>query len=176
MSAPGQSNIILAVDPSLRGTGYAVVRVNANGGGKPACLEYGVVRMERKVSVSACLLEIHRRLSESIGRHQPGLLAIESTIYVQSHRTAIILGAARGVALLAAAQHGMEVEEFAPRKVKLAVVGKGAADKQQVAFMVRALFGLEETPPPDAADALAIALTCSQAGLTRKMKGTSSHA
>jgi len=174
---PGNDNIILAIDPSLRGTGYAMVRINSSDGGrKPVCLEYGVVRLERKLLVPACLLEIHRRLTESIDRHQPGFLAIESTIYVQSHRTAIVLGAARGVALLAAAQHGLEVEEFAPRKVKLAVVGRGAADKQQVAFMVRALFGLEETPPPDAADALAIALTCSQSRLIRNMKKSSSHA
>ena len=68
------------------------------------------------------------------------------------------LGAARGAAILAAAEHGLEIYEYAPKRVKQAVVGRGAADKQQVAFMMRALLGLTETPEPDAADALAIGL------------------
>ena len=76
-------------------------------------------------------------------RHCRLLLII---IYVQSHRTAISMGAARAAALIAAADHGLPVFEYAPKKVKQAVVGKGAADKQQVAFMVRALLGLDETP------------------------------
>ena len=78
---------------------------------------------------------------------------------MQSHRTAITLGAARGAAILAAAERGIPVFEYSPREVKQAVVGRGGAEKTQVAFMVRALLGLTETPPPDAADALAIGLT-----------------
>ena len=77
---------------------------------------------------------------------------------MQSYKTAITLGAARGAAILAAAEHGMEVFEYAPRRVKQAVVGNGGAAKQQVAFMMRALLGLTETPDPDAADALAIGM------------------
>ena len=84
-------------------------------------------------------------------------MAVEGIIFVQSHRTAISMGAARAAALIAAADHGLPVYEYAPRKIKQAVVGKGAADKEQVAFMVRALLGLSENPPHDAADALAIA-------------------
>jgi crossover junction endodeoxyribonuclease RuvC len=80
-------------------------------------------------------------------------------IYVQNVRTAIIMGSARGAALIVAATHGLEVHEYAPRLVKQAVVGRGGAQKDQVAFMIRALLGLKETPPPDAADALAIGLT-----------------
>jgi crossover junction endodeoxyribonuclease RuvC len=80
-------------------------------------------------------------------------------IYVQSYATAIVLGAARGVAVLAAAQAGLSIHEYPPKRVKQAVVGKGAAAKEQVAFMVRALLGLTETPPSDAADAIAIGLT-----------------
>jgi crossover junction endodeoxyribonuclease RuvC len=80
-------------------------------------------------------------------------------IYVQSYKTAIILGAARGAAILAAAENGLPVFEYPPRRVKQSTVGHGAAGKNQVAFMVRALLGLTETPEADAADALAIALT-----------------
>ena len=74
------------------------------------------------------------------------------------------MGAARAAALIAAADHGLKIYEYAPRKVKMAVVGKGTADKEQVAFMVRSLLKLNETPPADAADALAIAMAHLQAG------------
>jgi len=80
-------------------------------------------------------------------------------IYVQSFPTAIILGAARGVAVLASAQKGLSIHEYPPKRVKQAVVGRGAATKDQVAFMIRALLGLTETPSNDAADAMAIGLT-----------------
>jgi crossover junction endodeoxyribonuclease RuvC len=94
---------------------------------------------------------------------KPDEVAVEGIIYVQSHQTAISMGAARAAALIAAADHGLAIYEYAPRKIKMAVVGRGTADKSQVAFMVRALLGLAETPPPDAADALAIALAHLQA-------------
>src|SRR5581483_11012167 len=80
-------------------------------------------------------------------------------IYVQSYKTAIVLGAARGAAILAAAENGLPVFEYSPRRIKQSTVGRGSAGKNQVAFMVRALLGLTETPDADAADALAIALT-----------------
>ena len=79
--------------------------------------------------------------------------------YVQSYKTAILLGAARGAAILAAAENGLPVFEYAPTRIKQATVGRGGAGKNQVAFMVRALLGLTETPGADAADALAIGLT-----------------
>jgi crossover junction endodeoxyribonuclease RuvC len=78
---------------------------------------------------------------------------------VQSYKTAIVLGAARGAAILAAAENGLPVFEYSPRRIKQSTVGRGAAGKNQIAFMVRALLGLTETPDADAADALAIALT-----------------
>ncbi len=90
-------------------------------------------------------------------------MAIEAIIYVQSHRTAIIMGAARGAAILAAAECGLPIYEYAPRKVKQAVVGRGGATKNQVAFMIRAMLGLTETPPEDAADAIAVGLSHFQA-------------
>ena len=147
---------ILAVDPSLRGTGYAVLEEQ---GSRTRCLQYGVVHNPATLSQEGCLLAIHETLSLSIATFQPSALAIEKVIYVQSFATAIILGSARGVAVLAAAQKGLSIHEYPPKRVKQAVVGSGAAAKNQVAFMIRALLGLTETPPSDAADAIAIGLT-----------------
>jgi crossover junction endodeoxyribonuclease RuvC len=109
--------------------------------------------------MSSCLVAIHDRLAELIHAHEPDCCALESVIYVQSYRTAITLGAARGSAIMTAAERGLPVFEYAPKRVKQATVGNGSADKTQVAFMVRALLGLTETPVADAADALAIGLT-----------------
>ena len=99
------------------------------------------------------------RLAELIQTHEPDCCALESVIYVQSYKTAIVLGAARGAAILAAAERGLPVFEYAPTRIKQATVGRGTADKTQVAFMIRALLGLTTTPGPDEADALAIGLT-----------------
>lgn len=147
---------VLAVDPSLRGTGYAVLE---SSNGKIRALAWGVVSNPPKLSAHLCLLEIHENLSRIAAAHCPTAFAIEGVIYVQNVRTAIILGSARGAALLVAAGHGLAVHEYAPRLVKQAIVGRGGAQKDQVAFMIRAMLGLTETPPPDAADALAIGVT-----------------
>lgn len=151
-----QTERVLAVDPSLRGTGFAVLE---SAGGKIRALTYGVVVNPPKLSAHYCLKEIHTALENVARTHQPTTFAIEGVIYVQNVRTAIIMGSARGAALLVAAQHGLDVHEYAPRLVKQAVVGRGSAQKDQVAFMIRAILGLTETPPADAADALAIGLT-----------------
>src|SRR6266481_5208089 len=111
------------------------------------------------VSLRKTGVAIVDRLIELIREHTPDCCALESVIYVQSHKTAILLGAARGAAILAAAENGLPVFEYPPTRIKQATVGRGAAGKNQVAFMVRALLGLTETPDADAADALAIALT-----------------
>jgi crossover junction endodeoxyribonuclease RuvC len=148
---------ILSVDPSLRGTGFAVLE--GRDGKVSRVLEYGVIKNVASLRQSSCLICINDRLAEVIHRWEPTEAALEGVIFVQSFRTAITLGAARGAAILAAAQRGLQVYEYAPRRVKQAVVGNGAAQKEQVAFMVRALLKLTETPPPDAADALAIGIT-----------------
>lgn len=148
---------ILAIDPAVRKTGYAVLEAGPQGA--PRSIKYGVITNHPKLSQSQCLATIHEQLAQVIRTHSPAACAIEGVIYVQSHRTAISLGAARGAALVAAGEAGLTVYEYAPRLVKQAVVGRGAADKTQVAFMVRVLLRLQETPPPDAADALAIGIT-----------------
>ena len=151
---------VLAIDPSLRSTGFAVLE-KANG--KVRSIEYGLIRNRPELPHSSCLVAIHDQLAALIHRHEPDAAAIESTIFVQSYKTAITLGAVRGAAIVAVAQRGVPLYEYAPRRVKQAVVGKGAAAKQQVGFMIRAILGLTENPPPDAADALAIGLAHFQA-------------
>src|SRR5947209_11763788 len=147
---------VLAIDASLRNSGVAIVEAN---GSKARALYFGVIHNANPVKSSSCLVAIHDRLAELIHQHEPDCCALESVIYVQSYKTAIILGAARGAAILAAAEMGLPVFEYAPNRIKQATVGTGAAGKNQVAFMVRALLGLTETPDADAADALAIGLT-----------------
>src|ERR1700719_4545945 len=147
---------VLAIDASLRNTGVAIVDGNS---GKANALYYGIIHNRNSLPSSSCLVAIRDRLIELIREHTPDCCALESVIYVQSHKTAILLGAARGAAILAAAEKGLPVFEYPPTRIKQATVGRGGAGKNQVAFMVRALLGLTETPDPDAADALAIALT-----------------
>jgi crossover junction endodeoxyribonuclease RuvC len=147
---------VLAIDASLRNTGVAIIDA---AGGKARALYFDVIHNKNTVRSSSCLVAIHDRLAELIRTHEPDCCALESVIYVQSYKTAIILGAARGAAILAAAERGLPVFEYAPKRIKQATVGRGSADKGQVAFMIRALLGLTTTPGPDEADALAIGLT-----------------
>lgn len=147
---------VLAIDPSLRGTGFAILEKE---GTKVRAVTYGTIKNPASLLPSGCLVAIHERVIDLIREHRPECAAFEGVIFVQSHRVAITLGAARGAALLAAASHGLPIFEYAPKRVKQSVVGQGAAQKGQVGFMVRALLGLTETPAADAADALAIGLT-----------------
>lgn len=151
---------VLAVDPALRNTGYALLEQE---GKTIRTLGYGVIQNPAKLLPSGCLVAIHEKLMELIEQFRPTECAVESTIYVQSFRTAITLGTVRGVVLLAAAKHGLPIYDYAPREVKQAAVGRGAAGKEQVAFMMRSMLRLRETPPADAADALAVAMTHLQA-------------
>ncbi|MCF7787462.1 MAG: crossover junction endodeoxyribonuclease RuvC [Prosthecobacter sp.] len=147
---------VLAIDPALRKTGWAVVE---SAGGVVRAIEWGVIQNKPALLPSGCLVAIRAGLNEVITRHAPTVCAIESTIFVQSYKTAIVLGTARGACLIAAAEHGLPIYEYAPREIKQAAVGRGAAQKDQVAFMVRAQLHLRETPEADAADALAAAIT-----------------
>jgi crossover junction endodeoxyribonuclease RuvC len=152
---------VLSIDPALRNTGYAVLEGH---GPETRALTFGVIRNPPALRQSQCLVGIREGLDAVIREFRPEACAVEGVIFVQSLRTAITLGAARGAALLAAAEHGLEIFEYAPRRVKQAVVGRGGARKEQVAFMIRALLQLTATPPPDAADALAIGMTHLQNG------------
>ena len=145
---------ILGIDPGSRATGFAVIE---SAGNRTNVLEYGVIRTPAKEGLPARIRRLHDALAEVIERHRPGEAAIEEVFTAHNVRSALVLGQARGALLLAASRR-CEVHEYSARAVKKAVVGYGQADKQQVATMVRALLTLRETPPLDAADALAIAL------------------
>jgi len=160
MATPAPPLLILGVDPSLRGTGYGVIAYSAQG---TRTLCFGTIKVPAKLRHSQALAQIHAELSAVITKFQPSVMAVEGVIYAQNYKTAITMGAARGASLLAAAQAGLEIIEYAPKRVKAAATGRGGAQKQQVAFMVRAQLGLTETPEPDAADALAVAMTHAQA-------------
>lgn len=132
--------------------------IDANNG-QARAIYFGTIHNPTTLRSSSCLVAIRDRLSQLIREHEPDCCALESVIYVQSYKTAILLGAARGAAILAAAENGLPIFEYPPRRIKQATVGRGGAGKNQVAFMVRALLGLTETPDADAADSLAIGLT-----------------
>lgn len=160
--------IVLGLDPGTSVTGYGVVERR---GGRLAALDYGVIATPAgrggtapagrgaTASESARLVILHRALAELIVRHRPDVLAIEEVFVNRNPRAALSVGQVRGVALLAAAEAGVAVAQYAASMVKLAVAGFGAADKRQVQVMVRAQLGLADLPRPDhAADALAVAL------------------
>ena len=150
--------VILGVDPSLRGTGYGVIRTGA----QPVALAQGMIACPKDWEHSRCLAAIGRTLREVILQHQPQVCVVEGLFFAQNLKTAIIMGEARGAALAVMGEAGLEVYEIATRKVKQAVVGYGAAQKVAVAKMVQRMLHLEELPAPDAADALALALTHAQ--------------
>ena len=120
---------VLAIDASLRNTGVAIVDVN---GGKLQTLYFGVIHNPTSLRMSSCLVAIRDRLAELIHEHEPDCCALESVIYVQSYKTAITLGAARGSAIMAAAERGLPVFEYAPKRIKQATVGNGSADKARL--------------------------------------------
>jgi len=151
--------IIFGLDPSLRSTGYGIIAVE---GRTTRALAYGVIKNADKIVPSRCLVAIHQQVTDLLQQFKPDCAAVEGIIYLQNYQTAITLGSARGAALLALAEGGVPIYEYAPRRVKAAATGRGGAQKGQVGFMIRAVLGLTENPPPDAADALAIALTHAQ--------------
>ena len=147
---------VLAVDPAIRSSGYAIVERQTN---HDIALDYGVIKVTPKIKQSQALAIQKAKLDELIAQWKPDQMAVESIIYVQSHRTAISMGSARACIMIAAAQCQIPLYQYAPKKVKQAVLGNGNANKNQVAFMVRALLKLKQNPPSDAADALAVAIT-----------------
>jgi crossover junction endodeoxyribonuclease RuvC len=155
-AARAKSSVILGVDPSLRGTGYGIIRLAP---AQPQTLAQGTITCPAKWERSRCLAKISQTLRDVIREHQPTVCVIEGLFYAQNLQTALIMGEARGAALAAIAESGLEIFEVAPRKVKQAIVGYGAAQKLAVAKMVQRMLGLAELPAPDAADALALALT-----------------
>lgn len=148
--------MILGVDPGTASTGYGVISVFGN---HLEVLDYGVVQTPSEAPLERRLELIFNEITKILERHQPAAAAVESLYFNANVRTALAVGEARGVALLACAQVGCPVFEYTPQQVKQAVVGYGKAEKQQVMEMVRVLLGMSEQPQPDhAADALGVAI------------------
>jgi crossover junction endodeoxyribonuclease RuvC len=149
--------VVLGIDPGTAVTGYGVVR--REGRNPLTLVECGVIRTKPRDALPQRLAEIHEGVLELIRRHQPSVMSIEDIFYARNVRTTVVLGHARGVILLAAAQSGMEIHEYPPSEIKKAVAGTGAATKLQVQFMVARLLRLKSAPQPtDAADGVAAAL------------------
>ncbi|HEY5913677.1 MAG TPA: crossover junction endodeoxyribonuclease RuvC [Verrucomicrobiae bacterium] len=151
--------VILGLDPSLRGTGFGVIRL---GKPVPQTLTQGTIICAPAWPHSRCLARIAQVLRDLVKQHQPTVCVVEALFYAQNLQTALVMGEARGAALAIIAEAGLEIYELAPRKVKQAIVGYGAAQKLAVARMVQRMLRLPEQPAPDAADALALALAHAQ--------------
>jgi len=151
--------VILGLDPSLRGTGYGVIKLARP---YPQTLTHGVIACPMGWEHSRCLVKIVQTLRQVLQQQRPAVCVVEGLFYAQNLQTALIMGEARGAALATVAEAGLEIYELAPRKVKQAIVGYGAAQKLAVAKMVQRMLHLSEPLAPDAADALALALAHAQ--------------
>jgi len=151
---------VLGIDPGTSVTGYGVVEYGNGTPGFGRLIECGVIRLTPRSPLPRRLAQLHDGIVQLIERHQPTALALEDAFYHKNVRTTLVLGHARGVVLLAAQQHALDISEYAPATVKKSVVGAGAAPKSQVAAMVARLLRLKHAPrPSDAADGVAVALT-----------------
>lgn len=153
---PSKERVVLGIDPGLANTGWGVVSQN---GSRLACLAYGCVSTDASTPLAQRLRVIHEQVGAVIGRYAPTCVGIETVWFGQNITAAFATGQARGAALVACAESDLEVGEFTPRQIKLAVVGTGSAEKEQVQYMVRKLLALDHDPKPDhASDALAAAI------------------
>lgn len=148
--------IVLGIDPGTAATGYGVVERT---GSQLRAVDYGCLETLPSIELPRRLLEIHQAITELILTHRPSLLGVERLFFNRNVQTAFAVGQARGVVLLAAAEHDIPVFEYGPHEVKLAVTGYGRAGKEQVQRMVQMVLGMPALPrPDDAADALAVAI------------------
>jgi crossover junction endodeoxyribonuclease RuvC len=147
--------ITFGIDPGSQKTGYGVIRVE---GSSYHCLDAQVIRVEQGAPLQDRLKTIFERLTLALEEHKPDRVFLESIFHQKSAQSALVLGQARGVALLAAGMRSVPIGEIAPAEVKKAVTGRGNAEKGQVQEMVRILLGLEKRVAQDASDALAIAI------------------
>lgn len=149
--------LVLGIDPGTAITGYGLVEEGPDG--DLQVVTYGVIQTPASWGMPNRLLELYQHLQAVIQLHRPDTSAVEKLFFQRNVRTAISVGQARGVAILALAEAELDVAEYTPMEIKQAVTGYGGADKRQVQEMVKALLGLKEIPrPDDAADALAVAI------------------
>jgi crossover junction endodeoxyribonuclease RuvC len=146
---------VLGIDPGTAALGYGIVERT---GGRLREVDHGCLTTSPDLPMPERLLAIHALVDELLALHEPDLMGVERLFFSRNAQTALGVGQARGVVLLAAAQHGTPVREATPNEVKSAIAGYGAADKEQVQRMVQLVLGMSQLPrPDDAADALAIA-------------------
>jgi crossover junction endodeoxyribonuclease RuvC len=148
---------ILGVDPGINKTGFGIIKITENN--NPQLSLYGHISTNSKKSLAERLQKIYIKLEEIIRENKPDILAIESIFFSENVKTAIVMGHARGAAIVSGMNNGSEIAEYSPREVKQSVVGSGAASKSQVRYMVGQLLNTNENiQPDDASDALAVAL------------------
>ena len=165
--------IILGIDPGTAALGWGLIEQTA---GRLRAVDHGCLVTSPDLPLGERLLAIHRHVAELIALHDPAVVAVERVFFSRNAQTAIAVGHARGVILLAAAEAGRPVREATPNEVKSAIAGYGAADKQQVQRMVQIVLGMAALPTPDdAADALAIAV-CIANGMGQMGRSTRSTA
>jgi crossover junction endodeoxyribonuclease RuvC len=152
---------ILGIDPGTGILGFGVIDVDSRG--KATLVDGGVIRTPVNQPDSERLATIYDELHEIITELKPTVMSVEKLFFAQNVTTAMSVSQARGVVLLCGKQHGLELYEYTPLQIKMAITSYGKADKKQVQEMVRVILGLETVPKPDdAADAIAAALTCAQ--------------
>lgn len=148
--------IVLGIDPGTARLGYGVIDTAE---GTPAMIDYGIAETHPTDTMPDRLLQIYGNIRILLNDHDPDVMAVEKLFFARNVTTALAVGQARGVVLLAAAERGIPVREYSPSEIKHAIVGYGKADKIQIQEMVRIILGLDHIPrPDDAADALAIAV------------------
>lgn len=156
-----QPKRILGIDPGTGILGFGVIDIDARG--KATLVDAGVIRTPVHQPDSERLATIYDELHEIITELKPSVMSVEKLFFLRNVTTAMSVSQARGVVLLCGKQHGLELYEFTPLQIKMAITSYGKADKKQVQEMVRVILGLETVPKPDdCADALAAALTCAQ--------------
>jgi crossover junction endodeoxyribonuclease RuvC len=149
--------LAIGIDPGTAITGYGVVRELEDGSLK--VVDYGVIQTSAEHAMPDRLVQLYQQLKQIVDLHSPQSGAVEKLFFARNVRTALSVGQARGIALLALAESGVSIAEYSPNEIKQAVVGYGGAEKIQVQMMVQALLDLEQVPQPDdAADALAVAI------------------
>ena len=149
------SGVVLGIDPSLRGAGFAVIRYKKRGA---ELLDRATLKLAKKFTMMDCLGEIAKQVDNLATAHEIDHVAVEQTIYVQNFQTAQIMGAARGAAIAPVAMRGLSVFEYAPLRIKQAIVGNGRASKEQVAKMVGRFLNVDFEAAYDESDASAVAL------------------
>ena len=148
--------IIFGIDPGTAITGFGVIRTSGN---SVAWVDSGVIKTDKAGRLADKLATIYDGLTEKIRQHAPARVCVEQAFYAKNVHTTLILGHARGVAMLAAKKAGAEVAEYSPREIKKSVVGNGNAAKEQVEYMIKALLAIPKNcDQADAYDALAVAL------------------